>query len=100
MDRGVEIYGTRFDNSLLVQNSLTYATRVRTIKNDVTKNEANKDILKLRRIVDFWKDKAGLPPEQRQYVDLEDIKEERQPRSQTDTPPISAESKIPGAPCT
>ncbi len=31
-----------------VQNSLAYATRVRTIKNDVTKIEANKEILKLK----------------------------------------------------
>lgn len=33
------------------QNSLQYATRVRTIKNDVTKNEANKEILRLKRQV-------------------------------------------------
>lgn len=32
-------------------NSLAYATRVRTIKNDVSKNEANKDVLKWKKTV-------------------------------------------------
>ncbi len=61
----------------LVQNSLQYATRVRTIKNDVSKNEANKDMQKLRRQLEYWKEQAGLTPEQRQYVDLEEIADER-----------------------
>lgn len=41
-----------------MQNSLAYATRVRTIKNDVTKNEANKEILKLRKQIDYWKEQV------------------------------------------
>lgn len=32
-------------------NSLTYATRVRTIKNDISKNEASKDVMRLKRQV-------------------------------------------------
>ena len=32
-------------------NSLQYATRVRTIKNDVSKNEASKDVMRLKRQV-------------------------------------------------
>ena len=43
------------------QNSLAYATRVRTIKNDVTKNEANKEILKLRKQISYWKEQARGP---------------------------------------
>ena len=35
----------------MLQNSLAYATRVRTIKNDVTKNEANKEMLRLKKQV-------------------------------------------------
>ncbi len=62
---------------LPVQNSLAYATRVRTIKNEVTKNEANKEILKLRKQLEYWKEQAGLAPAQRAYVDLEDITDER-----------------------
>ena len=61
----------------VAQNSLTYATRVRTIKNDVTKMESNKEMLKLKKQLEFWKEQAGLSPEQRKYVDLEDIAEER-----------------------
>lgn len=60
-----------------MQNSLQYATRVRTIKNDVTKMEASKDVLRLRRQVEHWKEQAGLSPEQRAYVDLEDIEDKR-----------------------
>ena len=62
---------------LLLQNSLAYATRVRTIKNDVTKMEASKEILRLKRQVEHWKEQAGLSPEQRTYVDLADIENKR-----------------------
>jgi hypothetical protein len=60
-----------------LQNSLAYATRVRTIKNEVTKNEANKEMLKVRKQLEYWKEQAGLSPEQRAYVDLEEITDER-----------------------
>ena len=32
---------------------------------------------KLRRQLEYWKEQAGLTPEQRRYVDLEDIADER-----------------------
>jgi Kinesin motor domain len=54
-----------------------YATRVRTIKNDVTKNESSKEVARLKRAVEFWKEKAGLSPEQRELADLTNIKDER-----------------------
>lgn len=62
---------------VMVQNSLAYATRVRTIKNDVTKNETNKEMLKLKRQIEMWKERAGLSPEQRSYADLEPIQDRR-----------------------
>lgn len=37
-------------------NSLTYATRVRTIKNDISKNEASKDVMRLKRQVSVARD--------------------------------------------
>ena len=37
--------------SVTPQNSLAYATRVRTIKNDVTKIEASKEMMRLKRQV-------------------------------------------------
>ncbi|KAL3130979.1 hypothetical protein ABBQ38_000302 [Trebouxia sp. C0009 RCD-2024] len=58
-------------------NSLTYATRVRTIKNDISKNEASKDVMRLKRQVEHWKEQAGLSPEKRQMVDLTDVLDER-----------------------
>ena len=59
------------------QNSLAYATRVRTIKNDVTKMEASKEMLRLKRQVEHWKEQAGLSPAQRAFVDLEEIEDKR-----------------------
>lgn len=60
------------------QNSLQYATRVRTIKNDATKNESSKDIVRLKKQIDYWKEQAGLPPAQRALVDLQPIEDQRQ----------------------
>lgn len=34
-------------------NSLAYATRVRTIKNDVSKNEASKDVMRYKKQVRY-----------------------------------------------
>uniref|UniRef100_A0A7S0Y9G8 Kinesin motor domain-containing protein n=1 Tax=Polytomella parva TaxID=51329 RepID=A0A7S0Y9G8_9CHLO len=59
------------------QNSLQYATRVRTIKNDASKNEANRDLIKLKKQIDYWKDQAGLPAGQRDIVDLLEISEQK-----------------------
>ena len=41
------------------QNSLQYATRVRTIKNDVTKQEESREVQRLRKAVAHWKTRAG-----------------------------------------
>ena len=62
------------------QQSLAYATRARTIKNSVGRMELGKDMLKLKKMVDYWKEQAGLPPQARDYVDLEDIVDERMER--------------------
>lgn len=39
-------------------NSLTYATRVSLIKNDVTKNDSDKEVLKMKKMVDYWKEQV------------------------------------------
>ena len=41
------------------QNSLTYATRVRTIKNDASKDSANKEMVRLKEALAKWRAKAG-----------------------------------------
>eukprot|EP00873_Tetraselmis_striata_P004861 jgi/Tetstr1/425125/TSEL_015587.t1 len=55
------------------QNSLQYATRVRTIKNDASKNECNKEMQRLKAQVSYWRDQAGLAPELRDVIDLQEI---------------------------
>ena len=52
---------------------MQYATRVSTIKNDVSKHENSKEMLKMKKMIDYWKEQAGLPPHKRDYVDLEEI---------------------------
>lgn len=56
---------------------MQYAQRVRTIKNDVAKNETNKEMLKMKKMMDYWKAQAGIPEELRDYVDLQEITDER-----------------------
>ena len=41
------------------QNSLTYATRVRTIKNSASKDTANKEMVRLKAALATWRAKAG-----------------------------------------
>lgn len=68
---------TRHSNLDETQNSLQYAQRVRTIKNDVSKNETNKEMLKMKKMMDYWKAQAGIPEDLRDYVDLQEITDER-----------------------
>ncbi len=57
--------------------SSQYATRVRTIKNVVTQSTSTKEVLKLRQQLEYWKEQAGLSPEQRAVVDLNPILDQR-----------------------
>jgi len=52
------------------QNSLTYATRVRTIKNDNGKSVESKEVQHLKQQVAHWRQKAGEVEES--HVDIED----------------------------
>lgn len=56
---------------------LQYATRVRTIKNDVSRHEVSKDVTRLQRQLEYWKEQAGLTPEQRTAVELVEIPDAR-----------------------
>lgn len=60
------------------QNSLQYATRVRTIKNDASKNESSKEMLRMKKQIEYWKEQAGLSPDQRAQVDLCAIEDRQQ----------------------
>ncbi len=54
-----------------------YATRVRTIKNVVTQSTSTKEVIKLQKQLEYWKEQAGLSPEQRAVVDLNPIEDAR-----------------------
>ncbi|XP_024363319.1 kinesin-like protein KIN-14I isoform X2 [Physcomitrium patens] len=58
-------------------NSLCYAIRVRSIMNDPSKNFTTKEILRLKRQVQFWKERAGVPGGE----ELEEIVNERPSKS-------------------
>ncbi|KAJ1388898.1 Spindle pole body-associated protein Vik1/Cik1, microtubule binding domain [Sesbania bispinosa] len=55
-------------------NSLMYASRVRSIVNDPSKNVTSKEIARLKKLVAYWKQQAGRGLENE---DLEEIQEER-----------------------
>ncbi|XP_020588180.1 kinesin-like protein KIN-14I isoform X2 [Phalaenopsis equestris] len=61
-------------------NSLTYASRVRCVVNDPSKNVSSKEIARLKKLVSYWKEQAG----KRGDDELEEIQEERQPRERKD----------------
>lgn len=60
------------------QNSLMYATRVSTIKNNVKQDDNSKEVVMLKKKIDYWKEQAGLAPQMRDYVDLVDIEDRLQ----------------------
>ncbi|CAK9139640.1 unnamed protein product [Ilex paraguariensis] len=63
-------------------NSLTYASRVRSIANDPTKNVSSKEVARMKKLVAYWKEQAGRRGDDE---DLEEIEEERvHPRDKTD----------------
>ncbi|XP_058180550.1 kinesin-like protein KIN-14I [Rhododendron vialii] len=55
-------------------NSLTYASRVRAVVNDPKKNVSSKEVLRLKKLLAYWKEKAGRKGDDE---DLEEIKEDR-----------------------
>lgn len=60
-------------------NSLTYASRVRSIVNDPNKNVSSKEVARLKKLVAYWKELAGRRGDE---DDLEDIQDERPPPSE------------------
>jgi hypothetical protein len=60
-----------------VSNLLNASTMV--LQNVVKKDEDNKDMLKLKKQIEYWKEQAGLPPNQRirEWASYEDIGGER-----------------------
>ncbi|KAK7262798.1 hypothetical protein RJT34_30379 [Clitoria ternatea] len=63
-------------------NSLMYASRVRSIVNDPSKNVSSKEIARLKKLVAYWKQQAGRGNE---YEELEEIQDERPTKEKTDS---------------
>ncbi|KAK4791821.1 hypothetical protein SAY86_032234 [Trapa natans] len=55
-------------------NSLVYASRVRSIVNDPSKNVSSKEVARLKKLITYWKEQAGRKDEDEE---LEDIQDER-----------------------
>uniref|UniRef100_A0ACD5YAL9 Uncharacterized protein n=1 Tax=Avena sativa TaxID=4498 RepID=A0ACD5YAL9_AVESA len=63
-------------------NSLMYASRVRCIVNDTSKHVAPKEIMRLKKLISYWKEQAGKRSE---GDELEEIQEERISKEKADT---------------
>ncbi|PKA52840.1 Kinesin-like calmodulin-binding protein like [Apostasia shenzhenica] len=62
-------------------NSFTYASRVRCIVNDPSKNVSSKEITRLKKLVAHWKEQAGKRGDD---DELEDVQDERNARERSD----------------
>ncbi|XP_071735356.1 kinesin-like protein KIN-14E isoform X1 [Rutidosis leptorrhynchoides] len=62
-------------------NSLTYASRVRSIVNDPSKNVSSKEVARLKKLVSYWKEQAGKRGDDDELVEIQD---ERTPRDKND----------------
>ncbi|XP_022739576.1 kinesin-like protein KIN-14E isoform X2 [Durio zibethinus] len=62
-------------------NSLTYASRVRSIVNDPSKNICSKEVAGLKKLVAYWKEQAGRRGDDEDY---EDIQEEQTTKDRAD----------------
>ncbi|KAG6401110.1 hypothetical protein SASPL_137955 [Salvia splendens] len=62
-------------------NSLSYASRVRSIVNDPSKNVSSKEVARLKKLVAYWKEQAGQRGEDEE---LEEIQEEQTPKNRSD----------------
>ncbi|RVW29545.1 Kinesin-like protein KIN-14E [Vitis vinifera] len=60
---------------------IRYASRVRSIVNDASKNVSSKEIVRLKKLVAYWKEQAGRRGDD---DDFEEIQEERNMRERTD----------------
>lgn len=65
---------TSLTYTLTVLMEFRYASRVRAVRNDPKKNVSSKERLRLKKLLAYWKEKAGRKDDDE---DLEEIQEER-----------------------
>lgn len=66
---------------MLVPLYCSYASRVRSIVNDPSKNVSSKEVARLKKLVSYWKEQAGRRGDEEE---LEEIQEERPVKDKTD----------------
>lgn len=49
-----------------------YASRVRSIVNDPSKNVSSKEVARLKKLVAYWKEQAGRRGEDEEFVDIQE----------------------------
>ncbi|XP_074560216.1 kinesin-like protein KIN-14I [Curcuma longa] len=62
-------------------NSLMYASRVRSIVNEPSKNVSSKEVARLKKLVTYWKEQAGKRGDDEE---LEEIQEERNSKDKSE----------------
>lgn len=58
-----------------------YASRVRSIVNDPSKNVSSKEVARLKKLVTYWKEQAGKRGDDEELTEIQD---ERTPKDKTD----------------
>ncbi|KAG1326820.1 kinesin-like protein KIN-14I [Cocos nucifera] len=53
-------------------NSLLYASRVRCIVNDPSKNVASKEVVRLKKLVAYWKEQAGKRGDDEEFEEIQE----------------------------
>ncbi|KAJ0234386.1 Kinesin-like protein KIN-14E [Hirschfeldia incana] len=59
-------------------NSLLYASRVRTIVNDPSKHISSKEMVRLKKLVSYWKEQAGKKSEEEDLLEIEEYRTVRE----------------------
>ncbi|XP_072995272.1 kinesin-like protein KIN-14I [Typha latifolia] len=59
-------------------NSLMYASRVRCIVNDTSKNVCSKEVVRLKKLVAFWKEQAGKRGNDEELTEIEEERHARE----------------------
>ncbi|XP_010928759.1 kinesin-like protein KIN-14I isoform X2 [Elaeis guineensis] len=55
-------------------NSLMYASRVRCIVNDPSKNVSSKEVVRLKKLLAYWKEQAGKRGDDEEVEDIQDVR--------------------------
>ncbi|KAF3776848.1 Kinesin-like protein [Nymphaea thermarum] len=55
-------------------NSLMYASRVRSIMNDPSKNVSSREVARLKKMISYWKEQAGRKGDEEELEEIQDAR--------------------------